>query len=127
MGNKLRIYDLMDNELIYIEQKIFRFMPEYNIHSLNQHMATVKKEFTFFKPRFNINSVMGNYTMKGDFLGRDFEILKDGKVVAMVSKKWLSFSDTYMVEIDDAEDQAFMLALIIVIDQVLHDNNHNNG
>lgn len=127
MGNKLRIYDLVDNELIYIEQKLFRFMPEYNIYSFEQHLATVKKEFTFLKPRFNINSVTGNYTMSGDFFGHDFEILKDGKVVAIVSKKWLSFSDTYMVEIDDAEDQAFMLALIIVIDQVLHDNNHNNS
>jgi len=64
--------------------------------------------------------------MQGNFLAHDFSILKDSKVVATVDKKWLSFADTYMVEISDDEDQAFMLAMIIVIDQVIHDKNHNS-
>ncbi|MDR5658495.1 hypothetical protein RH915_03230 [Serpentinicella sp. ANB-PHB4] len=51
---------------------------------------------------------------------------KNGKYVASVNKKWLSFADTYMTDIADDEDQPFMLALVIVIDQVLHDRNHNN-
>lgn len=127
IGDKLKIEDMTGNELVYIEQKVFRLLPEYNIYSSGKHLATVKKEFTFLKPKFYINSVMGHYKIDGDFLGHDFQILKDGKLVASVNKKWFSFSDTYMVEIDDEEDQAFMMALVIVIDQVIHDNNHNNN
>lgn len=126
IGDKLRIYDLMCNELVYIEQKVFRFLPEYNLFSDGRHLATVKKEFTLLKPSFNISSVMGNYSINGGFWGHDFEIMKDNRVIASVNKKWISFADSYMVEIDDSEDQAFMLALVIVIDQVLHDKNHNN-
>lgn len=127
LGDKLKIEDLEGNELVYIEQKIFRFLPEYNIYRGGEHLAQVKKEFTFFKPRFYIKSTMGNYTIDGNIFAHDFQILKDGRAVAYVSKKWLSFSDTYLAEIDDREDQAFMLALVIVIDQVLHDNNKNNS
>ena len=127
IGDKLKIEDLQGNEQVYIEQKVFRLLPEYNIYSSGKHLATVKKELTFLKPRFNIKSVMGNFQIRGDFLGHDFKILKNNHVVASLSKKWLSFSDTYMVEISDDEDQAFMLALVIVIDQVLHDDNHNNN
>jgi uncharacterized protein YxjI len=127
IGDKLKIEDMFGNELVYIEQKVFRLLPEYNIFSDGKHLAKVKKEFTFLKPRFNISSIVGNYTISGDFFGHNFEIIKNGSVVASVNKKWISFSDTYMAEIADTEDQAFMLALVIVIDQVIHDNNSNNN
>lgn len=127
IGGKLKIEDMLGNELVYIEQKVFRLLPEYNIYSEGKHLAKVKKEFTFLKPRFNISSVMGNYVIDGDFFNHNFDINMDGKNVASINKKWIAFSDTYMAEVADSEDQAFMLALIIVIDQVLHDNNKNNN
>ncbi len=121
-GDKLKIEDMHGNELVYIEQQLFRFLPEYNIFAGGQHMAMVKKEFTFFKPKFIINSQLGAYEIEGDIFSHDFTILKNGMIVAVVSKQWFSFSDTYGVDISGNEDQAFMLALVIVIDQVLHDD-----
>lgn len=126
-GDKLRIYDMQDRELVYIEQKLFRFLPEYRIYFSGQPVAIVKKEFSFFKPRFHIESTMGEYVVQGSFWGMEFEIFKDGQKVAQVSKKWFSWSDTYGVEIADNENAPFMLALVIVLDQVLHDNKNNNN
>lgn len=126
-GNKLRIYDMSGQELYYIEQKLFRFLPEYTIYQANRPMAKVKREFTFFKPKFNINSSIGQFTIEGNFLAMDFSILKGGRLVAQVSKRWFAFSDTYGIDIVEGEDHGFLLALVIVIDQVLHDNNHNNS
>lgn len=126
-GDKLRIYDMAGNELVYIEQKLFRFLPEYNIYYKNQLYATVKKEFTFFKPKFKIDSNRGVYSAEGNVWGYTFSILKDGALAAGVSKKWFSWSDTYGVDIIEEEDHPFFLALVIVIDQVLHDNRHNNN
>lgn len=127
LGDKLRLYTMDGRELYYIEQKLFRLLPEYNIYHQGRAIATIKKEFTFFRPRFNISSVMGNYSIEGNFLGMEFSILKSGVPVAHVSKRWFSWSDTYGVDISDNEDYAFILALVIVIDQVLHDNNANNN
>ncbi len=127
LGDKLRLYTMDGRELYYIEQQLFRFLPEYNIYHHNQPVATVKREFTFFKPRFSISSIMGNYSIDGNFWGMEFSILKSGIPVAQVSKRWFSWSDTYGVDISDEEDYAFILALVIVIDQVLHDNNTNKS
>jgi len=129
IGDKLRMYDLEGTELMYIEQKLFKFLPEFNIFRNGKQVARVKKEFTFFKPKFNIESVYGDFTIEGDIFAYKFEILKNGRPVAFVNKKWFSFSDTYSVEIVDQEDHPFILALVIVLDQVLHDNknNSNNG
>ena len=125
LGDKLRLYNMNNEELIYIEQKLFKFLPEFNLYSNGKSIATVKKEFAFFKPRFNIDSDLGNYRVEGDFFSHEFNILKENSVVAAVSKQWFSFSDTYGVDIDDTENPAFMLALVIIIDQVLHDDNNN--
>ncbi len=125
-GKKLRLYDLIENELCYIEQKVFRFMPEYDIYISGQHIINVKKRFALFKNDFIITSQSGCYSIEGDFWAHEFSILKDNRVVARVSKEFFSFSDTYGVEIDDGQDQVTNLSLAIVIDMVCH-NNHNNG
>ncbi len=134
IGKKLDLYDMDDQHLAYIEQKIFRFLPEYYIYRDEELLAQVKKEFTFFKPRFNIDSHYGNFTIEGNIFAHEFNILKNGRTVAWISKKWISWSDTYTVDINDDEDQAFILSLVIVLDQVHHDNkggghahNHSNN
>ncbi|HLS52898.1 MAG TPA: LURP-one-related family protein [Tissierellaceae bacterium] len=127
LGNKLDLYDMDGNHLIYIEQKLFRFLPEYLIYKEGTVLARIKKEFTFFKPRFSIESQYGDFTLDGNILAHDFNILKNGRIVAWISKRWFSFADTYTVDIVDEEDHAFILSLAIVIDQVFHDNNHNNN
>lgn len=122
LGHKLTIEDLSGNELVYIEQKLLKLLPQYTIFIDGNAIATVKKEFTFFKPHYCIDSVMGEYTMEGNILSHEFNILKDNRVVGTVSKEWFSFSDTYGVDIDDNENQAFILSLVIVIDEIQYDN-----
>lgn len=126
-GDKLRIEDLNGNELFYIEQKLFKFLPEYRIFQNGMEVAMVKREFTFFKPKFYIESSYGSFDMEGDIFGHNFRIMKNGRCAAEVNKRWFSFSDTYGVDVNDGENQAFILTLVIVIDQVIHDNNNGNS
>lgn len=123
-GKKLRIYDLFDNELCYIEQKIFKFLPEYNIFMGDQHVANVKKKLAFLKNDFVISSPDAQYYIDGNLWAREFNIFRDGRLVAVISKAFFSFTDTYGVDIDDAEDQVRILALAIVLDMVCHDQNN---
>lgn len=123
-GDKLKIYDMQENELIAIRQQVFRLLPEYYLFKDEVQLAKVKKAFTLFKHRFSIESTLGQFEMQGNFLAHEFSILKNNMVVASVNKKWFSLGDSYMVDIDDKEDQAFMLAMIIVIDQAIHDSSN---
>lgn len=121
-GKKLRILDLEGNELCYIEQKVFRFMPEYDIYIGGEHIANVKKKFAFFRNDFQISSSVSNYYVEGDFWAHEFGLYKDGGLIARISKQFFSFTDTYGVDIDDRQDQIGTLALAIVIDMVCHDH-----
>lgn len=126
-GDKLRIYDMNNQERVYIEQKRFKLLPEYHLFEKGNRVAIVKKEFTLFKPRFNIESTSGRYTVDGNFFGYNFRILKEGIVAARVDKAFFAFRDTYSVEVSPGEDEGLLLAMCIVIDQILHDDNHNNN
>lgn len=121
-GNKLDLYDMSGNHKLYIEQKLFRLLPEYTIYKGDREVAKVFREFTFFKPKYTIDSRYGNFTIDGDVFAHEFNILKDGSIVAWVSKQWISFSDTYTVDVLSEEDQPFILSLVIVLDQIHHDN-----
>lgn len=124
-GKKLRIFDLSGNELCYIEQQVFRFMPEYNIYIGGQLVANVKKKFNLLKNDFVINSPGAQFYVEGNFFGHDFNIIQGGRIIARISKEYFTFGDTYGVEIDDDQDQLMGLALAIVIDMVCHDH-HNH-
>lgn len=121
-GKKLRIFDLGGNELCYIEQKLFRFMPEYDIYIAGEHAANVKKKFALFRNDFEITSPRDQYFIEGDFWAHEFSIYRHSNLVARISKKFFSFTDTYGIDIDDSYDQISILALAIVIDMVCHDH-----
>lgn len=125
IGKKLNIYDMQENHLIYIEQEIFRFLPEYYLYENDEVVAKVKKELTFFKPKVNIESVYGDFTIDGSVFAYNFTVSRDGEIVTRINKEFISFSDTYGVEIY-SDNEAFLLALVIVIDQIFHDNKNNN-
>lgn len=124
IGKKLRLYDLNQNELVYIEQQLFKLLPLYKIYINGELKASIKKKFTLFKPEFEIISDYGNYMIKGNFINHEYQIFLNGKVVATISKGWFTLSDTYGVEVSDDENQPFMLSLVIVLDQVSHEGNN---
>ena len=127
LGDKLRVLDAQGAELFYIEQKLFKFLPEYRIFSNGEEVAFLKREFSILRPKLNISSVYGDFTIDGNFLGYNFSIYRDGQIVGTVSKKFVAFSDTYTLDISDDENVPFMITLTIVIDQILHDDKSNNN
>ncbi|WP_027623109.1 LURP-one-related/scramblase family protein [Clostridium lundense] len=127
IGDKLRILDMQGREHIYIEQKLLKFLPQYNIFQGDNLIAGVKKKLTFFNHKFVIESVIGDYEIEGNVLAHDFSIIKNGHQVARIKKAWLSLADCYEVDIESFENPAFILALVIVLDQVIYDDKNNNN
>ncbi len=126
LGDKLSFRDMAGNELAAISQKLLAWGPTYEIFRGGQQIAVVKKAlFTLFHARFNVD-VPGpdDLEAEGDFLDHEYTFTRAGHVVAQVSKRWFSFSDTYGVDISEGEDDLLILACAVVIDMVAHDQSH---
>ncbi|CAF2778381.1 unnamed protein product [Rotaria sp. Silwood2] len=93
-------------------------------------LLKIHQELFHFHPTFNILSARDGDSDRQlarlDIFAHSFVLTKQGQVVVTISTAFFSLADTYGVEIAANEDQTFILALVIVIDQVLYDENRNN-
>jgi uncharacterized protein YxjI len=122
LGDQLSFRDLEGRELAFIGQKLFAWGPTYEIHRDGVLAAVVKREtFAFFHHRFTVD-VPGpdDVEAEGDLLDNEYELQRGGRVVATVSKRWFSWSDTYGVDVAEGEDDVLLLASAVVIDMVCH-------
>ena len=121
-GDKLSFQDLAGHELAFIKQKVFALGATYEIYRNGEIAAVVKKAlFTPIHHRFSVD-VPGpdDLEAKGDFLDHEYEFRRGDRLVATVSKRWLTFADTYGIDIADGEDDVLILASAVVVDQACH-------
>jgi uncharacterized protein YxjI len=79
--------------------------------------ATVKKALVGIRDRFSIDvEGAGEMNAKGNFVDHEYEVERDGDVIARVSKRWFRVRDTYGVEVAPGEDDALLLAVTVCID-----------
>lgn len=124
LGDKLSFEDMDGNRLAFIRQRLLAWGPTYELDVGGRVAAVVKKElFTFFRCRFTVD-VPGpdDLEAEGDFLDHEYTFTRHGDVVANVSKRWFSLSDTYGVDVRTGEDVVLVLACAVVIDIVCHDD-----
>jgi uncharacterized protein YxjI len=121
-GDKLSFRDMAGNELAFIAQRVFSWKKTYEIHRNGALAAVVQKElFSLFRHRFTVD-VPGpdDLEAQGDFIDHEYEFRRGDRTVALVSKRWFSWTDTYGVDVADGEDDVLVLASAVVIDLVCH-------
>jgi uncharacterized protein YxjI len=57
---------------------------------------------------------------RGNLLDHEYTFTRGGQVVAEVSKKWFSWTDSYGIDVSEGEDDALILACAVVIDMASH-------
>ena len=114
-GHLLRIYDATGNEVGYIKEKILTWLPKYEMYIGDRYVGCISKEFTFFKPKFNID--YNGWHVEGDWFEWDYRILdRSGQRIANVSKEPFRWTDTYVIDVRDPNHATCILMLVLAID-----------
>lgn len=114
-GHLLRIYDSNGNDIGYLKEKMLTWLPKFEMYLGESYIGSINKEFTFFKPRFNID--YNGWKIDGDWLEWDYTILNAyGQRVATVSKELLNWTDTYVIDVCDPQNAIYALMLVLAID-----------
>jgi uncharacterized protein YxjI len=129
-GKALRIRDTLvlegpgGEELFKIQEKKLSIRDKMEIEDADgRTVATVRKALVSpLRDRFSID-VEGGEDMeaKGNVVDHEYKIERGGDKVAEVSKRWFRVRDTYGIEIAPGQDDALIVALTVVIDQMTHD------
>lgn len=115
---KFHIYDEKENELAYIEQK-FSILNKFKVFVKGEEIAEILQEFSFLKPKYKISGK--NWSVSGNFLGREYKVQDsaNGNSVANIRKEWMSWGDSYLIDISDKEDEISVLSVVLAIDAAL--------
>ena len=114
-GHLLRIYDAQDNVVGTVKERIFTFLPKFEMYVGDSYIGCICKEFTLFKPRFNIDC--NGWQVDGNWFEWDYSILDVNRSsVANVSKEPFNWTDTYVIDVYDPKDALCALMVVLAID-----------
>jgi uncharacterized protein YxjI len=118
LHNRLILRDPAGCEAGQVHRKLAALRPAYEINIGDKDVAEVRKHlFTPFGERFTIDvHGAGDMEIKGDLLDHEFTIQRDGQTVATVSKRWLSMTASYAVQVTPGEDDVLILASVLALD-----------
>lgn len=117
LGKKLHIYDMAGKEVAFIKQELFSFPTTFQVYVDDALVIEIIKEITLFKPRYVTRGM--NWVIQGEFFVHDYDILQDGVKVASISKEWMTWGDSYELDIQVPGDELAVLATALTIDCIL--------
>ena len=123
-GKKLHIYNSTHNEKAFIKQELLTWMPRYSVFIGDRQVAQVVKKFTLFLHQYSIEGL--GWEVDGDFFAHEYQIRKSGRVIASIHKEWMTWGDSYELDIDDGVDEVMALAVVLAIDAVIESSQNNN-
>lgn len=79
-----------------------------------QKVGIIKKRFTFFAPTYDVD--FRDWTCEGDLFGWDYRVMQGNLPIMSISKQWLTWGDTYVMEFDNPAYELPGLLLVLAID-----------
>jgi len=118
LHDTLIVRDLQGAEVAKVQRQLIALRPTYHITRQGQELAEVRKQLiSLFVDRYTID-IPGpdDLAVTGSLLEHEYTIEKGNRVVATVSKRWVSITATYGVEIAPGEDDLVILTSVLAID-----------
>ena len=119
LGRKLHIYDINNNEVAFVCQKLLTFMPKFTVEVGGEEIAEIVRQLTLFKPKYYVDGLAWD-------VAHDYVITSGNEEIVSIHKAWMSWGDTYELDISDDTDEITALAVVLAIDTIL-DSANNNG
>ena len=126
LHRRLVLRDPGGREVGQVRRKLAALRPAYEITVDGKDVAEVRKHlFTPFGERFTIDvHGAGGMEISGDLLSHEFTIERNGQTVATISKRWLTVTASYAVEVARGEDDVLILASVLALDLAIDAEQH---
>ena len=117
--------DIKGNKLAKIQERLLPIKETMVVEDAEgNQLAVIKKGLIApLGDHWSVNVRGGaDLDVQGNILDHEYSINERRQKIADVSKKWLSITDTYGVEIDEGQNDILILAIAIAIDMMAHDD-----
>lgn len=114
-AHKVDIYNAAGHHLGTVRQRVFSWLPKFEIYLGEQYRGCICREFTFFRPRYYYEA--NGWQVEGSLFEWDYRIVgTDGATVATVSKELFRLTDTYVMDVPNPADATEVLMFVLAMD-----------
>ena len=113
------VQDLEGNLLYTVRNKFWTFFVRKAMvyDKDGNQVAFLRRKFWSVHDRYFIKSKLGEIEIRGNILCFDYHIFLEGKEIGHVARK-ISLRDSFVLDIQDGQELAFFVALVIAIDNI---------
>jgi uncharacterized protein YxjI len=124
LGKQLTMHDSASGTAVaFIKQRLMRIRTTFDIEVDGTTIATVERKILSFKPKYILKGT--DWRVDGDLWGHEYDLVgPDGVPHAHISKAWVSWGDSYKIDIDGVPEVQ-MLALVVALDAAMAINTNN--
>ena len=116
-GHQIHVFDKRTGrEVGSVHEKLFTFLPRFEIVINGRTQGTISKEFTFFVPKYLVD--YRGWDVEGDVMGWDYRVTQGSRTVMTITKELFRWSDTYVLDFANPADEMPGLLLVLAIDAV---------
>ena len=123
-GKKLHVLNPHGEEVAFIKQEVWTWMPKFYVFVGGRQVATIRQEFSWLRPRYSVDGL--GWDVQGHFWEHDYEVTKAGRPMVTITKEWMTWGDSYELDIAPEADEIVALAVILAIDAIVAQRNNNN-
>lgn len=113
-GHCLHVNDAMGRHIATLQEKIFTFLPKFELYIEDNYVGCIKKEFTFLKPVFTIDC--NGWEIDGEWLEWDYTITDGCRSVATITKEPFHLTDQYVIDVEEPDEALAVLLVVLAID-----------
>ena len=122
-GHQLHVYDRNNHELGVIRQRLLTFLPAFEIEIGGRVRGEIRKQFSFFKPRYEID--YNGWRVREIFWDGIMMYTMDVAVSSISPKNCFTGEIRILLNFSDPQDELEGLMLVIAIDAA--NCTQNNG
>lgn len=117
LGKRLHVCDEGGAEVALVRQKVWTWMPRFIVDIGGREACQVVKRWTPIRPRYEIEGL--GWTVQGDLWAHTYTVSDGDREVMQLSKVWLSWGDSYALDIVQENDALLCLCVVLAIDAAL--------
>lgn len=117
--SKKIVTDMDDNVKFIVRNKFWRLFTyrAFILDPDNNVKATVRRKIFSLRDRYFVTSDLGEMEITGNIFQFNYKIILNGQEIGHVARK-ISLRDSFVLTVDDHFDAAFMVALVIAVDNI---------
>ena len=114
-GHCLKVLDSAGRETGMVKERIFTWLPKFELYAGGRYLGCVSRDFSLFKPRYSVDC--RGWRMEGDIFQWDYSVVSaTGQPVATISKELFHWTDTYVIDVVYPPDALLVLMLALAVD-----------